>query len=118
MPSLAKGIKDRLAKIPLDRSFQTFGKKQRARGRIANAFPALIPQPEYSSSRSERGFTSSKTDDPPFFVVQPITRTEIDVYFAMDVTWAFTKSAWFYILRRYLMVIGIVRKTTSAWACH
>jgi len=61
--SLAKGIKDRIVNILLDLSFQTLGKKKRARRRIANAFLALIRQPKDSSSRGGRGFTSSQTDD-------------------------------------------------------
>jgi hypothetical protein len=73
--SLAKGIKDRLVKIPFDRIFRTLGKKKRAKGRIANAFPARIRQPEDFSSTTGRGFASSQTDDPCcFFVVQPITQ--------------------------------------------
>jgi hypothetical protein len=55
--------------IPIDRSFQSLGKKKRGRGRIAHAAPALNHQPsDPIHARPGRDFASSQTKDPCCFL--------------------------------------------------
>ena len=62
--ALAQGIKGTLVDIPLDRSFQTLGKKKRGKGRIAKAAPALSRQPQDGAQASgASGFASSDHPD-------------------------------------------------------
>jgi hypothetical protein len=61
--SLAKGIKDGVVHIPVDRSFQILGKKKRGRERIARVAGALCHQPsDPIHARAGCGFASSQTE--------------------------------------------------------
>ncbi len=84
--SLAKGMKDGLVQIPVDRSFQNHGKKKRARGRIAHAAPALTRQPEDNVQiRAGRGFASPQTEDPCCFLCGGTTNSKTNKIVFCDV---------------------------------